>query len=126
MASSSSSTSAVDLAALQKHLHQTTSLAASLPPRSDLAFHRSVNPALAVRLDEASGRIWGLVDSLLGLVEGLDEGKGRKRAREEEDLVERFDEVVVDGAVDALLERAVSLLTPQFKPGRIQPSQTAE
>jgi len=102
----------VDLSALQKHLHQTTSFAAALPAKSDLAFHRSVDPSLAVRLDEASGRVWELVDSLLGWVDNLNEGQKvagakSKRKREEDDLVENFEETVIAEGVDGLLERAV-------------------
>lgn len=114
----------VDLAALQKHLHQTTSFAAALPPKADLAFHRSVDPALATRLDEASGRVWALVDSLLGLVDGLDDGAkkagaaSKKRRREEEDLVENFEQVVVAEGVDGLLERAVR---PPSRPSQHAP-----
>ena len=109
----SSSSLSVDLPALQKHLHQTTSFAAALPAKSDLAFHRSVDPALAVRLDEASGRVWELVDSLLGWVDDLNDGgqkpvgAKKKRKREEDDLVENFEETVIAEGVDGLLERAV-------------------
>lgn len=100
------------LPALQTHLKQTTTLAHSLPKPSDIAFHRSVDAKLATRLDEASGRVWGVLEGLLNLVNGLKEGESgnssrKKRKREEEGLVDEFERDVGEG-IDALLERAVS------------------
>ena len=116
------------LPALTAHLQQTTSLAHSLPRPSDIAFHRSVDPKLAVRLDEASGRVWGVLQGLLTLVDGLkDEGgkpagqtKTKKRVREEEGLVDEFERDVGD-AVDGLLERAVSPPSFFLRVGETEP-----
>lgn len=112
---------------LTAHLQQTTSLAHSLPRPSDIAFHRSVDPKLAVRLDEASGRVWGVLQGLLTLVDGLKEEassskaggatKSKKRVREEEGLVDEFERDVGD-AVDGLLERAVSRLDYRILSGQ--------
>jgi hypothetical protein len=102
-------TSSTYLPSLQSHLHKTTSLAHTVPSASSLSFHRSVDPKLATRLDEASGRIWGLLEGLLEAVDKLNDGGGenkKRKRREEDSLVDGYDEVVE--CVDGLLERAVS------------------
>ncbi|KAL7411457.1 hypothetical protein BDY24DRAFT_131367 [Mrakia frigida] len=115
-ASPHSPTSPTYLSSLQTHLKATTTLAHSLPKPSDIAFHRSVDAKLATRLDEASGRVWGVLEGLLGLVEGLREDGGggagggmKKRKREEEGLVDEFERDVGEG-IDTLLERADTCL----------------
>lgn len=112
MATPLSATDSDFLVSLQKHLSATTALAAALPRAQDVSFHRSVDAKVATRLDEASGRVWTVLQGLLGLVDGLKESesggtKGKKRKRDEDGLVDDFARTIGD-TVDTLLERAVS------------------
>lgn len=106
-----------------------TTHAASLPPKSDLAFHRTLDRSFARGLDSTSERVLALTEKLLSVLEvdvagkGKDKGKekergtvasgsgargkGRRKLLEEEDVVDGFRRGVVE-VVDGLLEDAVS------------------
>ncbi|CDZ96833.1 Exosome 3'-5' exoribonuclease complex, subunit PM/SCL-100 (Rrp6) [Phaffia rhodozyma] len=97
------------LPSLQSSLFKTTSYAQELPAKaSDLAFHRSVDPKLAAKLDATSGQVWNLIDSLLGLIAEDESGSkvGKRKRREEDDLIDDFEDTVVKEGVDGLLEKA--------------------
>lgn len=100
-------------------LDEATTHAASLPPKSDLSFHRTLDRKFGKDLDIASGRILNLAERLLHLVtEGSDVGKEkgksdgvlrpnqRRRLEDEDDVIDGYRGAVGD-VLDSLLEDAV-------------------
>jgi exosome complex exonuclease RRP6 len=108
-----------DLPAYISHLttvlDQLTTSSSDLPPRSDLAFHRSLDRSFAKNIDRASSSALQLTEQLLDLVDGKTvngptrKGKGRRKLVQEEDVTEGYRRGVVS-VVDQLLEDAVSVL----------------
>lgn len=111
---------------ITKALDEFTTHAAALPPKSDLAFHRTLDRSFAKSLDATSKRVLLLTEKLLQVAEGAGssagaKGKGvdgartvrakvkpRAKLEDEEDVVDGYRRNVVD-VVDALLEDAVGL-----------------
>ncbi|KII90883.1 hypothetical protein PLICRDRAFT_39491 [Plicaturopsis crispa FD-325 SS-3] len=80
----------------------------SLP--SDLAFHRSIDSELAKELDAFSSRVLSVTNDLLALVSTVDasqagRGKGKQKLQSQDDVVDRFESLIVE-SMDQLLERA--------------------
>ncbi|KAG8907725.1 exosome nuclease subunit [Tulasnella sp. 403] len=99
---------------LQKTVIDAARFATRLPPKTDLAFHRTLDRKFAKELDKCSNRILGLTNQLLGLVGALNpalsKGKGKARAlADENDLVEGYSAGVVD-VLDVLYENIDSCL----------------
>lgn len=98
-------------------LDKLTTHAASLPPKSDLSFHRTLDRKFAKSLDITSSKLLVLTERLLRLVEttpgpsgakaSASKGKGRSALVDEEDAVEGFRRSV-GSVIDGLLEDAVS------------------
>ena len=88
-----------------------TTHAASLPGRSDLAFHRTLDRKFAKELDVTSARVLGMTERLLALVEeGKGKVAGRRKLKDEEDVVDGYRRGV-SGVVDGLLEDAVGSIS---------------
>jgi exosome complex exonuclease RRP6 len=91
---------------------QTTALkatrnAALLP--SDVRFHRSMDASFARDLDALSQRALVLSNRLLslaGVLSGNEDKKGKRKLEDQDDVVDRFQSLVVD-SMDQLLERTV-------------------
>jgi hypothetical protein len=92
-------------------LDRLTTQANSLPFKSDLAFHKTLDRTLGKDVDVAGKDVLGLTEKLLDMVEGsgrkLSKGKGRMKVKEEEDLVEGYKRSMGE-VVEGLLEDAVS------------------
>ncbi len=84
---------------------------------ADVSFHRSVDPALATQLDTLSTRVLSLTNRVLALSQlsagSASNSSGRKgkdkeaqRLHGQDDVVDRFQSLVVD-VVDGLFERTV-------------------
>lgn len=95
---------------LQIHALKTTKNAHTLP--SDVAFHRSMDPAFSRDLDNFSSRVLSLTNKILSLVATADtisSRKGKGKLEGEDDVVDNFHSLVVD-PMDQLLERTVKAL----------------
>lgn len=97
---------------LQKTIISAAKHATSLPPKTDLAFQRTLDRQFAKDLDACSARILGFTNRLLNLVgdavPSSSRGKGKaKEVTEEEDLTEGYHSRVVD-VLDGLYENVVS------------------
>lgn len=117
MASSSSNSSGLTKdafndynAGLQAAALKATKHSAGLP--SDVAFYKSINKDFSNNLDACSDKALSLVNRLLFLASTADstksaKGKGKARLEDQDDLVDRFESIIVE-SMDQLLERAVS------------------
>lgn len=88
---------------------KSTRNAAQLP--SDIAFHRSMDTNFARDLDALSERALELTNKLLNVTYTLSnsgDAKGKRRMRDQDDVVDKFQSVVVE-SMDQLLERSVSV-----------------
>ncbi|TFK48707.1 hypothetical protein OE88DRAFT_1663795 [Heliocybe sulcata] len=111
MASASSSKSVLSSSAfdeynlqLQSTALKATKLAVALP--SDISFHRSINSELANDLDVCSSKALSLANALLNLAStSSSRGKGKVKLGSQDDVVDSFHSLVIDG-MDHLLERA--------------------
>ena len=112
-ASTSGTRPAPDFAVLNSELQaaalKATKLAATLP--ADLDFHRSLDKQFAGKLDACSEKVLSLTNKLLSFISTGEQsksskGKGKRRLEDEDDVVDKFNSIVVD-AVDQLFERAV-------------------
>lgn len=98
---------------LQSLLPPPTRLASSLPsPRTELQFERSLDRTFANKLDGVGDELLELVNKVLGSAASgkRREGGGARTLKDEDDVVDRFQDLVVE-VVDGLLERAVSRAT---------------
>jgi exosome complex exonuclease RRP6 len=89
-----------------------TRKAAVFPP--DVAFHRSMDSALAEDLDVFSERVLAVTNRVLSLISTVDQShigrsKGKAKLESQDDVVDNFHSLVVD-ATDLLLERTVCFL----------------
>ena len=100
---------------LQAAALNATKLAASLP--ADLDFHRSLDKQFAQALDSCSDKVLNLTNRLLSFVSTIEgsKGKGKRKLEDEEDVVDKFNSVVVD-VVDQLFEKAVRVTTMACAP----------
>jgi len=94
---------------LQACVSNATRQAALFP--LDIAFHRAMDPDLAVELDGFSERVLSTTNKLLGLIATTDQSKtgkskGKAKLESEDDVVDNFYSFIVDAA-DILLERTV-------------------
>lgn len=99
-------------------LDNLTTQAASLPLKSDLAFHKTLDRKFGKGLDGGADEILQLTGKLLQLTsrdrsdKGSSRGKSRAVSSElsEDDLMDRYKRTVVE-VVDGLLEDAVCLVS---------------
>lgn len=110
----SSAGPSAQLQSITAALDRLTTHAASLPPKSDMSFHRTLDRKFAKSLDGTSEKLLSLTERLLTLVEGdLSKarpgvkGKGRSKLADEQDAIEGFRRSV-GNVIDGLLEDAVS------------------
>ncbi|KAF8989034.1 hypothetical protein BDQ17DRAFT_1393351 [Cyathus striatus] len=96
-------------AQLQSSVLKATRTSAGLP--LDIVFHRSIDPAFANDVDKVTSRVLGLTNKLLGLAGTVNvgAGKGKKRLESEDDVLDRFQSIVVD-VVDQMFERTDTCL----------------
>lgn len=101
-------------------LDRLTTNAASLPNKTDLDFHRSLDRRLSKDLEKTSERLLGMTERILDLVErsqkearqGRDKGKTakveirRRKLEDQDDIIDGY-RSAVQGIVDGLLEDAV-------------------
>ncbi|KAF8975376.1 hypothetical protein BDQ17DRAFT_1441539 [Cyathus striatus] len=97
------------MAQLQSSVLKATRTSAGLP--LDIVFHRSIDSAFANDVDKATSRVLGLTNKLLGLAGTVNAGagKGKKRLESEDDVLDRFQSIVVD-VVDQMFERTDTCL----------------
>jgi exosome complex exonuclease RRP6 len=105
-------------AQLQTAALKATKHAAGLP--ADLAFHRSVDSDLANNLETCTEKVVSMTNALLDLASTIGnskstKGKGKARLQDEDDLLDRFEALVVE-PMDQLLERAVCSVLLPFLP----------
>ncbi len=104
-------------AQLQTAALKATKHATGLP--ADLAFHRSVDSDLANNLETCTEKVVSMTNALLDLASTIGnsksaKGKGKARLQDEDDLLDRFEALIVE-PMDQLLERAVrSVLLPFY------------
>lgn len=106
--------SSATLEGITSALDRLTAHAASLPPKSDMSFHRTLDRKFAKSVDGTSSDLLSLTEKLLTLVQGdLStakpgvKGKGRSKLVDEQDAIEGFRRSV-GNVIDGLLEDAVS------------------
>lgn len=128
--SAAKSVSQTLMPSITKALDDFTTHAAALPPKSDLAFHRTLDRSFAKGLDTTSKRVLLLTEKLLQVAEGAGSSAGgagakrkeagvaralrakvkpRAKLEDEEDVIDGYRRNVVD-VVDALLEDAVGCI----------------
>lgn len=97
---------------LQSYALLATKASTSLPP--DIPFYRSVDNDFGKLIDSTSEKALRLTNRLLTLVSSSTKasgshGKGKLRLKDQADVADRFESLVVD-ALDQLLENAVSAI----------------
>lgn len=95
-------------AGLENAALKPTKHSAALP--SDVSFYKSIDRDIAINVDECSDKALSLVNRLLELASTVDnkrtKGKGKAKLEDEDDLVDRFESVIVE-SMDRLLEGVV-------------------
>ncbi|EIW72816.1 hypothetical protein TREMEDRAFT_70822 [Tremella mesenterica DSM 1558] len=89
-------------------LDRLTTLAAALPPKSDLAFHKTMDPSFGKAMDAGSLQVLEMAEKLLGVISATQGGKGKSKRNtleNEEDVTDEYRRAV-GGVVDGLLEDA--------------------
>lgn len=108
-------------------LDRLTTNAASLPDKTDLDFHRSLDRRFSKDLEKTSERLLGMTERILDLVEksqkearqGRDKGKTakveirRRKLEDQDDIIDGY-RGAVQGIVDGLLEDAVRRCSTHF------------